>query len=192
MDERDARVAALVVASEKKKPIPQGKEKLSINSSHRANLESLSRLYKNNLHYCDNDDATSGDDGNDAVPPSATQSKAGLIVGIVFAVVILVIAAVVVYIYYLSVDKGNAGIPHTSTMAGSVNRGVNNQMNADVDGDGNRIVDSISNQMYSAPTPNGGFNRSCSVKSSGVLYAIPIEDAEAYVGANHSGAPSEA
>lgn len=67
MDERDARVAALVVASEKKKPIPQGKEKLSINSSHGANLESLSRLYKNNLHYCDNDDATSGDDGNDAV-----------------------------------------------------------------------------------------------------------------------------
>ena len=189
MDERDARVAALVVASEKKKPIPQGKEKLSINSSHRANLESLSRLYKNNLHYCDNDDATSGDDGNDAVPPSATQSKAGLIVGIVFAVVILVIAAVAVYIYYLSLDKGDGGIPHTSTMTSSVDRGANNPMYADVAGGGSRTIGCISNQMYSAPTPNSGFERSCSVKSAGILYAIPIEDD---VGANHGGAPSEA
>lgn len=103
------------------------------------------------------------------------------------------IVAVAVYIYYLSVAKGNAGIPHSSTMAGSVNRGFNNQMYSEpTPNGGSRIVDSISNQMYSAPTPNGGFKRSCSVKSSGVLYAIPIEDAETYVGANHSGAPSEA
>eukprot|EP00729_Bicosta_minor_P015332 gene15332-13988_t len=91
------------------------------------------------------------------------------------------------------VVTGNAGIPHSSTMAGSVNRGFNNQMYSEpTPNGGSRIVDSISNQMYSAPTPNGGFKRSCSVKSSGVLYAIPIEDAETYVGANHSGAPSEA
>ena len=116
----------------------------------------------------DNDDANSAaDEGDDAAPPSASKSKAGTIVAIIFAVVILVIAAVAVYIYYLSVTKGNAGIPHTSTMSGGNSRGVANPMYAGVagGGGGSRTVNSVSNRMYSAP-----------VNAAGVLYAIPMED----------------
>ena len=149
----------------------------------------------------DNDNNATDDDGgsanDDAAPPQAQKSTVGMVVGVVIAVLVLIIALVFAYLWQKEILARNKALQYADAVRNPLyagekgngsTAGVSNQMygaGAGARDTGFKVIAGagtagrVSNRMYGG-APVQPFKRTVSVKSNhgGVIYAVPLDDAE--------------